>query len=56
MNLFDLFSGMQYPRWMMVFGCVVLLIGFVGFAVTKNKNIDTRPPAPSAKDPKGSGV
>ena len=31
-------SGMQYPHWMMVVGAVLIVCGFVGFAVNRNRN------------------
>jgi hypothetical protein len=37
MNLSALFSGMQYPHWMMIAGGVLVLIGFLGFALRQNK-------------------
>jgi hypothetical protein len=36
MNLFDL-SGMQYPHWMMIGGAVLVVLGFLGFALRQNK-------------------
>jgi hypothetical protein len=40
MNLFDLFSGMQYPHWMMIGGGALVVLGFVGFAFRQNHAID----------------
>jgi hypothetical protein len=37
MNLFDLFSGMQYPHWMMAGGGVLVALGFLGYALRQNK-------------------
>jgi len=38
MSLFVLFSEMQYPHWMMVAGGILVVFGFVGFALRKNQN------------------
>jgi hypothetical protein len=38
MNLFGLFSGMQYPHWTIVAGAILLVLGFIGFAFRQNKN------------------
>jgi len=29
---------MQYPHWLMVAGAVLVLLGFVGFAFSRNRN------------------
>jgi hypothetical protein len=42
MSFFSWFDMMGFPHWMMVFGCVLSLIGFVGFAFKKNQYIGTR--------------
>jgi hypothetical protein len=41
MNLFDVLSGIQYPHWMMIGGGVLVVLGFLGFAIRQNK-IDPR--------------
>ena len=35
--MFDIFSAMQYPHWMMIGGGVLVVLGFLGFAFRKNK-------------------
>ena len=34
---------MQYPHWLMVAGAVLVLLGFIGFAFNRNRNVDERP-------------
>jgi len=29
---------MQYPHWLMVAGAVLVVLGFIGFAFSQNKN------------------
>lgn len=29
---------MQYPHWFMVVGAVLVVLGFIGFAFSQNKN------------------
>jgi hypothetical protein len=55
MNFFGWLDRMGYPHWMIIFGCVLLVIGFFGFAFQKNKNIGTRRSATSAEGSDGSG-
>jgi hypothetical protein len=31
-----MFSGIQYPHWLMVAGAVLVVVGFIGFAFHKN--------------------
>jgi len=31
-------SAMQYPHWLMVAGAVLVVLGFIGFAFSQNKN------------------
>jgi hypothetical protein len=38
MNLFGWIGGLEYPHWMMVFGTVVLVFGFIGFIFSESKN------------------
>jgi hypothetical protein len=33
-----MFSGIQYPHWLMVAGAVLVVVGFIGFAFHKNHN------------------
>jgi len=37
-NLLGWLSEMEYPHWMMVAGAVLLVVGFIGFAFSQNKN------------------
>jgi hypothetical protein len=32
---------MGYPHWLIVAGAILLALGFIGFALHKNKNPDT---------------
>ena len=34
---------MQYPHWLMVAGAVLVLLGSIGFAFNRNRNVDERP-------------
>ena len=34
----DMLSAMQYPHWLMVGGTVLVLLGFIGFAFSRNRN------------------
>lgn len=34
----DILSAMQYPYWLMVVGAVFVLLGFIGFAFSRNRN------------------
>jgi hypothetical protein len=31
-------SAMQYPHWLMVAGAALVVLGFIGFAFSQNKN------------------
>jgi type VI protein secretion system component VasF len=31
-------SAMQYPYWLMVAGAALVVLGFIGFAFSQNKN------------------
>ena len=31
-------SAMQYPHWLMVAGAVLVVLGFIGFALRQNMN------------------
>jgi hypothetical protein len=33
------FSGMQYPHWLMVVGGVLVVLGFIGLAFRQNRNL-----------------
>ncbi len=35
-----LLSAMQYPHWMMIAEGVLVALGFIGFALRQNRNID----------------
>jgi hypothetical protein len=32
-------SAMQYPHWLMVAVAVLVVLGFIGFAFSKNRNL-----------------
>ena len=34
----DMLSAMQYPHWLMVAGAVLVLLGFIGLAFSRNRN------------------
>jgi hypothetical protein len=42
----DTLSALQYPHWLMVAGAVLVIVGFIGFAFSKNRNLkpDREPP------------
>jgi hypothetical protein len=31
-------SAMQYPHWLMIAGAVLVVLGFIGFAFSKNRS------------------
>jgi hypothetical protein len=31
---------MQYPHWLMVAGAVLVVLGFIGFALSQNRNVE----------------
>jgi hypothetical protein len=33
-------SAMQYPYWLMVAGAVMVVVGFIGFAFSRNRNVE----------------
>jgi hypothetical protein len=33
-----MFSAMEYPHWLMAAGAVLVMLGFIGFAFSRNKN------------------
>jgi hypothetical protein len=39
-------SAMEYPHWLMVAGVVLVVLGFIGFAINKKINVepDHEPP------------
>jgi hypothetical protein len=34
----NVLSALQYPHWLMVAGAVLVVLGFVGFAFSRNRN------------------
>jgi drug/metabolite transporter (DMT)-like permease len=45
-NLLGWLSEMEYPHWLMVAGAALVVLGFIGFAFSQNKNgatVDGRP-------------
>ena len=34
----DALSALQYPHWLMVAGAVLVVLGFIGFAFSRNGN------------------
>ena len=47
----SMLSAMEYPHWLMVAGAVLVVLGFIGFAFSKNINVerDHEPPEMKAK-------
>jgi energy-converting hydrogenase Eha subunit E len=37
-------SAMQYPYWLMIAGAALVVIGFIGFAFSRNRNGPVRKP------------
>jgi hypothetical protein len=35
----DAVSAMEYPHWLMIAGAVMVVIGFIGFAFSRNRNL-----------------
>jgi hypothetical protein len=42
-------SGMEYPHWIMVAGAVLVVLGFIGFAFSRNKDAEPHPDPPETK-------
>ena len=38
--MIDALSALQYPHWLMVAGAVLVLLGFIGFAFSRNRNVE----------------
>ena len=36
-----MFSGMEYPHWMMLAGAILVALGFIGLAFHRNRNVET---------------
>jgi hypothetical protein len=51
----DMLSAVQYPYWLMVAGAVLVLLGFIGFAFSRNRNAvtDAGQSALRRQDPRG---
>ena len=47
----SIISEMEYPHWLMVAGAVLVVLGFIGFAFSKNIDVerDHEPPEMKAK-------
>ena len=42
-----LFPELEYPHWLMIAGAILVVVGFIGFAFTQNRNVepdDHQPP------------
>jgi hypothetical protein len=39
-------SAMQYPHWLMIAGAALVVIGFIGFALSRNRNGPVKEPIP----------
>jgi hypothetical protein len=50
-----LLSSIELPHWLMIGGAILIVIGFLGLAFTRNKEVattaDSEPPAPRSKMP-----
>jgi hypothetical protein len=33
-------AAMEYPHWLMVAGAVLVVLGFIGFAFSQNRNVE----------------
>jgi hypothetical protein len=48
-------SSIELPHWLMIGGAILIAIGFLGLAFTRNKEVatnpDSEPPAPRSKMP-----
>ena len=38
--MIDALSVLQYPHWLMVAGAALVLLGFIGFAFSRNRNVE----------------
>jgi hypothetical protein len=43
MEMKALLEGLQYPHWMIVVGALSVMVGFVGFAFSKNMEGSSHP-------------
>jgi hypothetical protein len=48
-HLYHLISAMHYPHWMMIGGGVLMVVGFIGFAL--KRNAETKDPEIMAAAP-----
>ena len=50
-----LLSSIELPHWLMIGGAILIGMGFLGLAFTRNKEVatnpDSEPPAPSSRMP-----
>jgi hypothetical protein len=55
-----LLSSIELPHWLMIGGAILIAIGFLGLAFTRNKEVatnpDSEPPAPRSKMPPLPGL
>jgi hypothetical protein len=42
-------SEMEYPLWIMVAGAVLMVLGFIGFAFSRNRDAEPHPDPPETK-------
>jgi hypothetical protein len=51
----DLLSSIELPHWLVIAGAVLIAVGFLGLAFTRNNevatNSDSEPPVPGSKMP-----
>jgi hypothetical protein len=47
-----LLSSIELPLWLMIGGAILIAMGFVGLAFTRNKEVATNPDSPPVPRPK----
>jgi hypothetical protein len=48
----DLLSSIELPHWLMIGGAILIAMGFLGLAFTRNKEVATNPESPPEPRPK----
>jgi len=46
-----LLSPIELPHWLMIVGAILIAMGFVGLAFTRNKEVATNPDSPPVRRP-----
>jgi hypothetical protein len=47
-----LLSSIELPHWLMIGGAILMAMGFLGLAFTRNKEVATNPDSPPVPRPK----